>query len=138
MTNSFKTLVWVIFEFVLIFILLSMPGSDIQGTSWISIILHLPFADKIIHIGLFGSLALSLFSHLEQYSNISFRSTRTKALSLILCIVFGIGMEFYQKYFVPSRGFEVGDMLADAMGALLALPFFNMVKHYIQPKLKSI
>ena len=138
MTNSFKTFVWVIFEFVLIFILLSMPGSDIQGTSWISIILHLPFADKIIHIGLFGSLALSLFSHLEQYSNISFRSTRTKALSLILCIVFGIGMEFYQKYFVPSRGFEVGDMLADAMGALLALPFFNMVKHYIQPKLKSI
>jgi VanZ family protein len=138
MTNSFKTFVWVIFEFVLIFILLSMPGSDIQGTSWISIILHLPFADKIIHIGLFGSLALSLFFHLEQYSNISFRSTRTKALSLILCIVFGIGMEFYQKYFVPSRGFEVGDMLADAMGALLALPFFNMVKHYIQPKLKSI
>ncbi len=138
MTNSFKTFVWVIFEFVLIFILLSMPGSDIQGTSWISIILHLPFADKIIHMGLFGSLALSLFSHLEQYSNISFRSTRTKALSLILCIVFGIGMEFYQKYFVPSRGFEVGDMLADAMGALLALPFFNMVKHYIQPKLKSI
>ena len=47
MTNSFKTLVWVIFEFVLIFILLSMPGSEIQGTSWISIILHLPFAEKI-------------------------------------------------------------------------------------------
>ena len=138
MTNSFKTLVWVIFEFVLIFILLSMPGSDIQGTSWISIILHLPFADKIIHIGLFGSLALSLFFHFEQYSNISFRSTRTKALSLIICIVFGIGMEFYQKYFVPSRGFEVGDMLADAMGALLALPFFNGVKRFIQPKLKSI
>ena len=138
MTNSFKTFVWVIFEFVLIFILLSMPGSDIQGTSWISIILHLPFADKIIHMGLFGSLALSLFSHLEQYSNISFRSTRTKALSLIACILYGIGMEFYQKYFVPSRSLDVIDMLADAMGALLALPFFNMVKHYIQPKLKSI
>jgi len=59
-------------------------------------------------------------------------------LSLILCIVFGIGMEFYQKYFVPSRGFEVGDMLADAMGALLALPFFNLVKYYIQPKAKSL
>ena len=138
MTNSFKTFVWVIFEFVLIFILLSMPGSDIQGTSWISIILHLHFADKIIHIGLFGSLALSLFFHFEQYSNISFRSTRTKALSLIACILYGIAMEFYQKYFVPSRSLDLIDMLADAMGALLALPFFNMVKHYIQPKLKSI
>jgi hypothetical protein len=138
MTNSFKTLVWVIFEFVLIFILLSMPSSGEPGKGWISYLLELPFADKIIHVGLFGSLALSLFFHLEQYSNISFRSTRTKALSLILCIVFGIGMEFYQKYFVPSRGFEVGDMLADAMGALLALPFFNRVKHFIQPNLKSI
>ena len=138
MTNSFKTFIWVIFEFVLIFILLSMPSSGEPGKGWISYLLELPFADKIIHVGLFGSLALSLFFHLEQYSNISLMSTRTKALSLILCIVFGIGMEFYQKYFVPSRGFEVGDMLADATGALLALPFFNGVKRFIQPKVKSI
>lgn len=138
MTNSFKTLAWVIFEFVLIFILLSMPAGNTPGNNWISYLLQLPFADKVIHIGLFGSLALSLFSHFEQYSKASFQTTRTKALSLILCIVFGIGMEYYQKYFVPSRGFEVGDMLADTMGALLALPFFNMVKHFIQPKAKSI
>ena len=138
MTNSFKTLAWVIFEFVLIFILLSMPAGNTPGNNWISYLLQLPFADKVIHMGLFGSLALSLFFHFEQYSNISFQSIRTKALSLIVCILFGIGMEFYQKYFVPSRGFEVGDMLADAMGALVALPFFNWVKHYIQPKAKSI
>jgi hypothetical protein len=137
MTNSFKTLVWVIFEFVLIFILLSMPSSGEPGKGWVSYILDLPYADKVIHMGLFGSLALSIFSHLEQYSNISFKSTRTKAISLIVCILYGIGMEFYQKYFVPSRGFEVGDMLADAIGALLALPFFNVVKHFIQPKSKT-
>ncbi|NDD16398.1 MAG: hypothetical protein EB092_05255, partial [Chitinophagia bacterium] len=135
---SFKTLVWVIFEFVLIFILLSMPSSGEQGTGLVSFILSLPFADKVIHMILFGSLALSIFSHFEQYSNISFKSTRTKAVSLIVCILYGIGMEFYQKYFVPSRGFEVGDMLADATGALLGLPFFNMVKHFIQPKSKKL
>jgi VanZ family protein len=138
MTNSFKTLVWVIFEFVLIFILLSMPSSGEPGTGWISYILALPFADKVIHIGLFGSLALSLFFHFEQYSNFSFQSTRAKALTLIACILYGIGMEFYQKYIVPSRGFEVGDMLADAIGAILALPFFNKVKQFLQPKAKYI
>jgi VanZ family protein len=138
MTNSLKTLVWVIFEFVLVFILLSMPSSGEPGTGLLSFLLSLPFADKVIHVGLFGSLALSIFFHFEQYSNTTFQTTRTKALSLIVCIVYGIGMEFYQKYFVPSRGFETGDMLADAIGALLALPFFNMVKHYIQPKAKSI
>jgi VanZ family protein len=138
MTNSLKTLVWVIFEFVLVFILLSMPSSGEPGTGLLSFLLSLPFADKVIHVGLFGSLALSIFFHFEQYSNTTFQTTRIKALSLIVCIVYGIGMEFYQKYFVPSRGFETGDMLADAIGALLALPFFNMVKHYIQPKAKSI
>jgi hypothetical protein len=138
MTNSLKTLVWVIFEFVLIFILLSMPGSDIRGTSWMSVILNLPYADKIVHMGLFGSLALSIFFHFEQYSNTSLQSTRVKALTLIVCILYGIGMEFYQKYFVPTRSCDVIDMLADAIGALLALPFFDMVKHYKQPKAKSI
>ena len=138
MTNSFKTLVWVILEFVLIFILLSMPSSGEPGTGWVSYLLSLPFADKVIHVGLFGSLALSIFFHFEQYSNTIFQTTRTKALALIVCVLFGIGMEFYQKYFVPSRGFETGDMLADAIGALLALPFFNWVKYYFQPNAKSI
>ena len=136
MTNSYKTLAWVIFEFVLIFILLSTPSSGVSGI--VASILSLPFADKVIHMILFGSLALSVFSHFEQYSNSAFQSIRTKALALIACISYGIGMEFYQKYFVPSRGFEVGDMLADAIGALLALPFFSMVKQYIQPKDKKI
>ena len=136
MTNSYKTLAWVIFEFVLIFILLSTPSSGASGI--VASILSLPFADKVIHMILFGSLALSVFSHFEQYSNSAFQSIRTKALALIACISYGIGMEFYQKYFVPSRGFEVGDMLADAIGALLALPFFSMVKQYIQPKDKKI
>ena len=138
MTNSFKTLVWVIFEFVLIFILLSMPGSNFQGKSWISSILHLPYADKVVHMGLFGSLALSIFFYFEQLSTIGFKSIRAKALSLILCILYGIGMEYYQKYFVPSRSFDVIDMLADAIGALLALPFFNWVKYFIQPKSKTL
>jgi VanZ family protein len=99
-----------------------------------SFILRLPFADKIIHMGLFGSLALSLFFHFEQYSKTSFQSIRTKALTLILCIVFGIGMEFYQKYFIPSRNIDVIDMLANATGAILALPFFNWMKYCIQSK----
>lgn len=136
MTNSYKTLAWVIFEFVLIFILLSTPSSG--GSGIVASILSLSFADKVIHMILFGSLALSVFSHFEQYANSAFQSIRTKALALIVCISYGIGMEFYQKYFVPSRGFEVGDMLADAIGALLALPFFTMVKQFIQPKDKKI
>lgn len=125
MTNSIKTLLWVIAEFVLVFILLSLPGNDLNDhTSWISKIMALPYADKVVHMGLFGSLALSLFFHLEMLTDARYKTTRAKAIALIICILYGIGMEYYQKYYVPSRGFEVLDMLADAMGALCALPLF--------------
>lgn len=127
MSNSLKTLVWVIAEFVLVFVLLSLPGSEFPDhSSWISKIMALPFADKIVHIGLFGSLALSLFFHFEMLTNSKFKTNRAKAIALIICILYGIVMEYYQKYYVPNRGFEVLDMLADAIGALCALPLFEL------------
>jgi hypothetical protein len=128
MTNSIKTLLWVIAEFVLVFILLSLPGNDLNDhTSWISKIMALPYADKVVHMGLFGSLALSLFFHFEMLTNTRYKTTRAKALALIICILYGIGMEYYQKYYVPTRGFDVLDMLADAIGALGALPLFQLL-----------
>jgi len=128
MTNSIKTLVWVIAEFVLVFVLLSLPGNDFSDpSSWISKIMALPYADKVVHMGLFGSLALSLFFHFEMLTNTRYKTTRAKALALIICILYGIGMEYYQKYYVPTRGFDVLDMLADAIGALGALPLFQLL-----------
>ena len=43
-------------------------------------------------------------------------------------------LEYYQKYFVPTRGFEVNDMVADAVGAILALPLFNWLNKKILRK----
>ncbi len=127
MSNSLKTFVWVIAEFVFVFVLLSLPGSEFPDhISWFSKIMALPFADKIVHMGLFGSLALSLFVHFELLKDARYKSSRAKAIALIICILYGIGMEYYQKYFVPNRGFEVLDMLADAIGALCALPLFEL------------
>ena len=37
-------------------------------------------------------------------------------------------MEYYQKWYVPSRGFEVKDMIADAAGVLLAFPLYQLWK----------
>ena len=130
-----KLLIWVIAEIILVFLILTSPIEISNHTShWFD---GLPI-DKMIHIVLFGSLALSIFTYF-QYSNIlGLKTIRAKALALIFCILHGIGMEYYQKYFVPSRSFDVVDMLADATGALLALPFFNVVKRFIQPKVKSI
>lgn len=130
-----KILIWVISEIILVFLILTSPIDISNQTShWFD---NLPI-DKLIHIFLFGSLSLSILSYFQYSTNSSLKTIRAKALALIFCILYGIAMEYYQKYFVPSRSFDVIDMLADAMGALVALPFFNWVKHFIQPKAKSL
>ncbi|MEN9697072.1 MAG: hypothetical protein RLZ56_493 [Bacteroidota bacterium] len=124
-----KTLFWVIAEIVVVFLLLSMPGSSFHTTSkWFG---DFPI-DKLVHIVLFGSLAMSFFVHFEQSTNPRLQTVRAKALVLIFCILYGIAMEFYQKFFVPSRGFEVSDMLADAIGAILAIPMLSWTKKMLK------
>ncbi|MEY3208308.1 MAG: hypothetical protein RL064_339 [Bacteroidota bacterium] len=120
-----KALLWVIGELLIIFILLSMASSDFSTKpEWFK---NVP-VDKIVHIILFGSLAMSFFFYFDQSAVKLLKTTSAKACVLIFCILYGIGMEYYQKYFVPSRGFEVSDMLADAIGALLALPIFTYLR----------
>lgn len=120
-----KSLIWVGGELLVIFILLSLPGNSFSHhQNWID-----DFQiDKLVHMALFGSLALSFFVHFELSNNKFLKSIRAKAFTLIFCTLYGIGMEYYQKYFVPTRGFEVADMLADAIGAILALPFFTILR----------
>ena len=120
-----KLLIWVIAEIILVFLILTSPIDILnQNSHWFD---SLP-TDKLIHICLFGSLALSIFAYFHN-SNISkLKTIRAKALALIFCILYGIGLEYYQKYFVPSRSFDITDMLADAIGAILALPFFTIVR----------
>lgn len=120
-----KTWIWVLFEIAIIFILLSLPASNFHTESnWFG---NLPI-DKLVHIFLFSSLSFSILVHFEKSKYPKLKTIRSHAYVLIFCILYGIGMEFYQKYFVPSRGFEVSDMLADAVGAILALPVLYRIR----------
>jgi len=120
-----KYLIWVIAEIALVFILLSLPSSNFSHKSgW----LHFLPIDKIVHVILFGSLAWSFYCFFDKAPLQALKSVRAKALAMIFCIVFGIAMEYYQKWYVPSRGFEVKDMIADAAGVLLALPLYQLWK----------
>lgn len=112
---------WLIAEIIFIFYMLSLPGSNLPNVDYWG-------QDKIIHIILFGSLMYAALFHFDQMDNSFVKTTRARALSMIVCILYGIGMEFYQKYFVPSRGFEVSDMLADAAGVIISLPLYQKIK----------
>ncbi len=73
-------------------------------------------ADKLVHIFMFFTLSF-LFSFAVRNAD--------KKYSLILMIaiggiIFGVAMEFVQKYFIPNRTCDVDDMLADGIGCLAA------------------
>jgi len=120
-----KTLFWVVAEVLLVFVLLSLPGDNFSSHA--KLFGDFPI-DKLVHVLLFGSLSMSFFVYFERGNKPFLKTVRAKALILIVCILYGISMEYYQKYYVPSRGFEVADMLADAVGAILALPLFEKIK----------
>lgn len=78
-------------------------------------------ADKWLHILLFGLLCY-LFNRPFSKSNTN-RHYRQKCFLAItlMGIMYGILMEFVQKYWVANRSFELGDIAADIAGCWLAL-----------------
>jgi VanZ family protein len=107
---------------LMILILLAMPGNMLPSEQGFSI----PNFDKMVHFTLFG--ALVFFWCFYFYS----KPITVKKLLLIFFIVFlcagilGIGMEYVQKYFIPFRDFEEGDIIADIIGASIAYGICNV------------
>ena len=48
----------------------------------------------------------------------------------IIWTIYGVGMEFVQRYFIPNRSFDPGDIMADAAGC--GIGFFYCIKRYIK------
>lgn len=92
-----------------IFILLAMPTSGVDGSG----LFNIPQFDKVIHFVLFLVLAFFwgvFFGHKK--------SANQNTIFLLIIIIgagFGLGMEYYQKFFT-LRSFSYFDALADAIG----------------------
>ena len=121
MTNSFKTLVWVIAEILIIFIIMSLPGNKLPAENSFTYAFKV---DKIVHIVLFFILSYTLLLYFNKSDKKYLKNKRIQIIAIISCIVYGILLEFYQKLFVPSRSFDIADILADAIGAIFGLLFF--------------
>lgn len=101
--------------FVLSFILLTLPGSAFPKETWLS---KLQF-DKFVHIFLFAVLVW-FFCRAQYRRGKSGRSFKYAFVTIaLLSILYGVVMEFVQKYFVANRSFDIGDIIADAIGAAL-------------------
>ena len=49
---------------------------------------------------------------------------------MILGFLYGIAMELVQKYFIPFRSFDLGDILADGVGCFLG--YLISIKRFVK------
>jgi hypothetical protein len=97
-------------------ILLCIPGSIVPGEG----IFGLPNLDKVVHIVLFGMNVLFWGWHFAAEHRPSSRLRWLFIASTALIILLGIIMEYVQLYFIPNRSFDGWDIVADAVGAVIA------------------
>lgn len=117
--------------FFIVALLTLLPGSDIPEVGWLD---GIPNFDKVVHAGLFGGLTFLSFmpyfkAAFSQQQKINF----LRRISLAV-IVWGITVEFIQKFFIPGRDFDLLDWAADSLGVLVAYWLCVKILKYFQKK----
>lgn len=112
--------------FFVICFLVFLPGKDVPEIDWLGKMQ----IDKLIHAGMFGSL---IFLFCLPFFKVEISLKRKINYLIRIClaaIVWGITIEFIQKYFIPGRSFELLDWAADSTGVIIA--FFFCKKIFIK------
>ena len=97
--------------FIIMCVLFFLPGSDLPQANWLDAI----YFDKWVHIGLFAVLIFLWRSSFDLDFN------HYNWVLLLSALLYGLSVEFIQKYWVPNRSFDLYDLLADMTGSVLGL-----------------
>lgn len=109
--------------FFVVLVLICLPGEDIpQPRGWFEWMNLVQF-DKLVHSGIFAVLAV-LFMLPITKAGFSLKTTWNYFLLIaaIACI-WGLTTELIQKFFIPTRQFDLVDWAADTLGVIVALIF---------------
>jgi VanZ family protein len=100
-----------IFYLAFISFLFLLPGSALPGENWFKWV----HVDKWIHFGFFSILTF-LWSYAFRLD-----SGKSRFLLFLAALIYGSLVEVVQDRFIPNRGFDIWDIVADASGALAGI-----------------
>jgi VanZ family protein len=101
---------------LLIGILLTLPGSVLPNEGSFKI----PQFDKFVHIGMFGGFVFLWTLYIGSRRPPLRKLLRLFFLVFVVAVIYGIGSEYVQKYYIPGRDYDEADIIADMIGAGLA------------------
>lgn len=102
-------------------ILLTLPGTTFPEENWLDKI----WFDKWVHVGMFSVMTvLWCWYWFLLKKNVTSKKLRKIFITIgIAWLCYGIAMEFVQRYCIPNRSFDIGDIIADGTGCLLGMLF---------------
>ena len=106
---------WTLF----IFVLMAIPGNMLPKEEKTFI----PNVDKLIHATLFGSFVFLWSIYYATRKERNNNSDSRFLLVLIIACLYGVATELMQKYLIPNRDYDIFDILADSIGAVLGYVF---------------
>lgn len=101
--------------FIITVMLLTLPGSDFPKEDFLTKI----YFDKWVHIGMFTLLVFLWNWWLTGGKQPA--SFKRFIIAGTAAFIYGILMEFVQKYWIPGRSFDITDMIADGVGCVMGL-----------------
>ena len=104
-------------------ILMCLPGRMLPKEEGFSI----PQFDKFVHISLFGGFVFLWSLWLTRRVSVTTVLLRWFFVFYVLANVYGISMEYVQKYWIPGRDYDLADIIADMIGAGLAYGLVHLV-----------
>ena len=114
--------------FIISFFLLTIPGTAFPKEDWLDKI----WFDKWVHIGMF-SIMVVLWCLTWRLLKTNATTGKLRQVFITIGLIwlgYGIAMEFVQKYLIPYRSFDFGDIIADAAGCAGGLVF--SIRRYIK------
>ncbi len=112
----FPAIAWLIVSTVLF----TLPASAFPRETWTD---EIPIFDKWVHLGIFIILSVLACNAVYKTNKLSEKLFGKFILIGMLCLLYGVAIEYIQLYWVPFRSFDLGDIIADGVGSLLGVIF---------------
>ena len=112
--------------FIISTILFTLPGSALPQENWLDRI----WFDKWVHTTLFFFMMLFWCWGISGKIKPTQKAATIFFYIMIIWILYGVAIEFIQRWFIPNRSFDPGDIVADAIGCVGG--FFFSRRRYIK------